>query len=91
MSGYKIELWEKEEKGIIYKDIYYLNKCFSDIEAGYNIKRMANTKWGNFIIYSTYLPPNNEYTYRLQEIIDRLKILRRKYNNLSIIQRFKYE
>ena len=74
-----------------YKDIYYLNKCFSDIEDEHNIKRMANTKWGNFIIYSTYLPPNNEYTYRLQELIDRLKILRIKYNNLSIIQRFKYE
>ncbi len=39
---------------------------------------MTNTKGGNFIIYSTYLPPNNEYTYRLQELIDRLKLLRRK-------------
>ena len=50
-----------------------------------NIIRMANTKGGNFIIYSTYLPLNNEYIYRLQELIDRLKILRRKYNNLTLV------
>ena len=29
MSGDTIELSEKEEVGIIYKNIYYLNKCFS--------------------------------------------------------------
>ena len=29
MSGYKLELSENEEVGIIYKNIYYLNKCFS--------------------------------------------------------------
>ena len=40
LSGYKLELSEKEEVGIIYKDIYYLNKCFSDIEDEHNIKRM---------------------------------------------------
>ena len=72
MSGYKLKLSENEEGGIIYKDIYYLNKCFSDIEDEYNIIRMVNTKWGNFIIYSSYLPPNNEHTYRLQELIHRL-------------------
>ena len=46
---------------------------------------MANTKGGNFIIYSTYLPPNNEHSYRLQELIDRLILLRRKYNNLTLV------
>ena len=35
-----------------------------------NIIRMVNTKGGNFIIYLTYLPQNNEYTYRLQELIN---------------------
>ncbi len=62
MSDYKLELSEKEEVGI--KDIYYLNKCFSDTEDEYNIIRMTNTKGGNFIIYSIYLPLNNEHTYR---------------------------
>ena len=38
---------------------------------------MANTKGGNFIIYSTYLPPNNEHSYRLQELIDS-KIIKKK-------------
>ena len=42
---------------------------------------MVNTKGGNFMIYSNYIPPNNEHTYRFQELIDRLKLLRRKYNN----------
>ena len=82
MSGYKLELSENEEVGIIYKDIYYLNKCFIDIEDEYNIIRTANTKGGNFIIHSTYLPPNNERTFIL-ELIDRLKSSRRKYNNLT--------
>ena len=49
-----------------------------------NIIRMTNTKGGNFIIYSTYLPSNNEHIYRLQELINRLKLLRRKYNNLTL-------
>ncbi len=31
---------------------------------------MVNTKRRNFIIYSIYLPQNNEYTYRLQELIN---------------------
>ena len=64
MSDYKLELSENEEVGIIYKDIYYLNKYFSDIEDEYNIIRMVNKKGGNFIIYSIYLPLNNEHTYR---------------------------
>ena len=46
---------------------------------------MANTKGRNFIIYSTYLPPNEEYNSRLQELIQRLKLLRYKYNNLTLI------
>ena len=35
--------------------MYYLKIILEDI---YNLIRMANTKRGNFIIYSTYLPPN---------------------------------
>ena len=82
---YKLELSNTQEVGIIYKDIYYLNKCFTNKEDDYNIIRMANTKGGNFIIYSTYLPPSDEHAYRLQELIRRLKLLRSKYNNLSLI------
>ena len=54
---------------------------------------MANTKGRNFIIYSTYLPPNEEYNSRLQELIQRLKLFRYKYNNFNfnIIWRIKYE
>ena len=54
---------------------------FQCIEDECNIIR----KGANFIIYSTSLPPNNEHTYRLQELIDRLKLLRRKYNNLTLV------
>jgi len=37
-----------------------------------------------FIIYSTYLPPNEEHNYRIQQLIQRLKLLRYKYNNLIL-------
>jgi len=43
---------------------------------------MANTKGGNFILF---LPPNEEYNYRLQELIQRLKLLRYKYNKLTLV------
>ena len=46
---------------------------------------MANIKGGHFIIYSTYLPPNEEHSYRLDELIQRLKLFRYKYNNLTLI------
>ena len=54
---------------------------------------MANTKGGNFIFYCTYLPPNEKHNYRLQELIQKLKLLRYKNNIFifSIIWRFKYE
>ena len=32
IKGYKLELSNKQEVGLIYKDIYYLNNCFKDIE-----------------------------------------------------------
>ena len=85
IKGYKLELSNKQEVGIIYKDIYYLNNCFTNIEDDYNLIRMANTKGGNFILFCTYLPPNEEHNYRLQELIQKLKILRYKYNNLTLI------
>ena len=80
IKGNKLELSNKQEVGMIYKDINYFNNCFTDIEDDYNLIRMANIKGVNFIIYSTYLPPNEEYNYRLQELIQRLKLLRYKYN-----------
>ena len=85
IKGYKLELSNKQEVGIIYKDIYYLNNCFTNIEDDYNLIRMANTKGGNFILFCTYLPPNEEHNYRLQELIQRLKLLRYKYNNLTLV------
>ena len=36
MSGYKLELSEKEEVEKIFKDIYYLNNCFKDKKDDYN-------------------------------------------------------
>ena len=30
--------------GIIYKDIYYLNNCFTDIDDDYNLIKMANKR-----------------------------------------------
>ena len=85
IKGYKLELSNKQEVGIIYKDIYYLNNCFTNIEDDYNLIRMANTKGGNFILFCTYLPPNEEHNYRLQGLIQKLKILRYKYNNLTLV------
>ena len=39
----------------------------------------------DLIIYSNYLLPNEEQNYRLQELIQRLKLLGYKYNNLTLI------
>ena len=61
IKRYKLELSNKQEVGIIHKDIYYLNNCFNVLED--NLIRMANTKGGNFIIFSTYLPPNEEHSH----------------------------
>ena len=74
------QLLNEKEVGIIYKDIYY----FTDIENDYNLIRMKIKKDENFIIYYTYLPPNEEHNYRIQQLIQRLKLLRYKYNNLIL-------
>ena len=46
----------------MYKDIYCLNNCFSDIEDDYNLIRLVNKKGKKFIMCSTNLPPNEECT-----------------------------
>ena len=40
---------------------------------------MVNTKGGNFIIYST------NYLQIMNILIDRLKLLRKKYNNVTLV------
>ena len=72
MSGYNLILSDNQEVGIIYKNIYYLNDCFKDIEDNYNIIRLANTTKYNFIIYVTNLPPNIEHNYKISELIEKL-------------------
>ena len=58
MSGYNLMLSDNQEVGIIYKNIYYLNDSFKDIEDNYNIIRLVNTTKYKFIIYVIYLPTN---------------------------------
>ena len=36
MSGYKLELSDNNEVGILYRDINYINVSFSDIENNYD-------------------------------------------------------
>ena len=47
--------------------------------------RMANTINGNLIIYCVYIPPGNEHDKRLSELIDKLLILKRNYQSLTLI------
>ena len=46
---------------------------------------MANTNNGNLIIYCTYIPPGNEHDNRLNELIEKLLLLKRNYHSLSLI------
>ena len=46
---------------------------------------MANTNNGNLIIYCTYIPPGNEHNNRLNELIEKLLLLKRNYHSLSLI------
>ena len=85
MSGYKLELSDNNEVGILYRDIYYLNKSFSDIEDNYNMIRMVNTNKGNLIIYCVYIPPGEEHNKRTNELIEKLLLLKRNYKSLSLI------
>ena len=85
MSGYKLELSDNNEVGILYKDIYYLNKSFEELEDNYNIIRMVNTNNGNLIIYCTYIPPGEEHNKRTNELIEKLLLLKRNYKSLSLI------
>ena len=85
MSGYNLILSYNQEVGIIYKNIYYLNYCFMDIEDNYNIIRLVNTTKYIFIIYVTYLSPNNEHNNKISELIEKLLLLRKRYNNLKLI------
>ena len=85
MSGYNLILSDKQEVCIIYKNIYYLNDCFKDIEDNYNIIRLVNTTKYKFIIYVTYLPPNEEHNNKISELIEKLLLLKKRYNNLRLI------
>ena len=42
IKGYKLELSNNQEVGIIHKDIYYLNNSFAYIEDDYKLIRMKN-------------------------------------------------
>ena len=49
------------------------------------MKRMVNTNKGNFIIISVYSPPGNEHNNRTYELIEKLKIIKSKYQNLTLL------
>ena len=75
MSRYNLILSDNQEVGIIYKNMYYLNDCFKDIDDNYNIIRLVGARKYNFIIYVTYLPPNNEHNNKISELIEKLLLL----------------
>ena len=85
MSGYNLILSRNQEVGIIYRNIYFLNDVFSDIEDDYNIIRLVNSKMNKFIIFVTYIPPNEEHDNRLSLLIEKLILLKRRYNNLKLV------
>ena len=85
MSGYKLELSDNNEVGIIYRDIYYLNDVYKSIEDNYNMIKMVNTTEGKLILYCTYLPPGEEHNMRIKELIDKLLLLKKRYKSLSLI------
>jgi hypothetical protein len=85
MSGYNLILSRNQEVGIIYRNIYFLNDVFNDIEDDYNIIRLVNSKINKFIIFVTYIPPNEEHDNRLSLLIEKLMLLIRRYNNLKLV------
>ena len=85
MSGYNLELSDKNKVGIIYWNVYYLNKSCVELEDKYNMIRTVNTEKGNLIIYCVYIPPGEKHDIRVKEFIERLLLLKSKYNSLSLI------
>ena len=85
MSGYKLELSDNNEVGLLYRDIYYLNDVCKNIEDNYNMIKMVNTTEGKLILYCTYLPPGEGHNMRIKELIDKLLLLKRRYKSLSLI------
>ena len=85
MSGYKLELSDNNEVGLLYRDIYYLNDVCKNIEDNYNMIKMVNTTEGKLILYCTYLPPGEGHNMRIKELIEKLLLLKRRYKSLSLI------
>jgi len=85
MSGYNLILSRNQEVGMIYRNLYFLNDVFNDIEDDYNIIRLVNSKINKFIIFVTYIPPNEEHDNRLSLLIEKLMLLKRRYNNLKLV------
>ena len=73
----QVIIWYYQEVGIICKNIYFLNDCFKDIEDNYNIIRLVNTTKYKFIIYVTYLPPNEEHNNKISELIEKLLLIQK--------------
>ena len=55
------------------------------LEDKYNMIRTVNTEKGNLIIYCVYIPPGEKHDIRVKEFIERLLLLKSKYNSLSLI------
>ena len=47
--------------------------------------RMANSNNGHIIIYCVYIPPGEEHNKRVNELIEKLLLLKRNYKSLSLI------
>ena len=80
MSGYKLELSDNNEVGILYRDIYCLNDVCKNIEDNYDMIKMVNTTEGKLILYCAYLAPGEGHNMRIKELIDKLLLLKKDIN-----------
>ena len=71
-------------KWVYYIEIFFLNKTLKDLEDDYNKLRMVNATNGNLILYCIYIPPNDEHDKRVDELNEKLLLLKRNYHSLSL-------
>jgi len=71
--------------GVIHKSCYNLFKILEYMWDEYNIIAQINSKGSNIIIYTVYLPPNDKKDELVNKLIENLRIIRQRYNNLKLI------
>lgn len=88
ISNYKFEFSDKQEVGIIYKDIYFLDSSFKELKDVYNLIKLVNAKMGRLILCPTYLPPIKAHDILIKEFINKIKDLNNRYNRYNNLNMF---